>query len=98
MSDLDNYFSQQDKIDQLQAEIKRLKAKILNEQCSKSKYKRALKEETGKKELTRGKKAMELISKLKGTNKPTKLIREIARKCFLSETHITYLWYKVVKV
>ena len=93
MSDLDDYFSQQDKIDQLQAEIKKLKTKINTESQAKLRYKKALEGATGIKEPTQAERAISLIKELKGTGKVGMLIKSISNKCFLSEARIKQLWY-----
>jgi len=59
----------------------------------KSKYWALAKEHEIKKPQTRGEKALLLINELKGNGNPFASIREIAKKCFLSEGRVKRLWY-----
>ena len=84
--DMTNYFSLQDR-------IKELETKLKNSRCTASRYRLLYEELHGKKELTPGGKARLLIAKLKGTGKPPELIIAIAKKCFLSKSTVSNLWY-----
>ena len=60
----------------------------------KCKYWELAKKHEIKKPMSRGEKALLLIDELKSTDNPIKLIRSIAKQCFLSESHVQDLWYK----
>jgi len=94
MSDLDNYFSQQDKINQLQAEIKLLKTKLNTERKAKSRLKAELDESTGAKRISRSQRALNLILELKGSDKAVRIIERVAKECFLSVNYTGILFYK----
>ena len=94
MSDLDNYFSQQDKIKQLQDEIKILKTKLNTERKAKSRYKAELDAVNGSKRISRGQKALNLINELKGSDKAVRIIERVAKECFLSINYTGILFYK----
>jgi len=91
MSDLSEYFSKLDRIKELEIELELMTKRFKAEQGYKSKYK--IKLERLEKE-SRTSKALKLISELRLTGKPGKLIKEIAGRCFLSECHVQDLWYK----
>lgn len=90
MSDLSEYFSDKDRIKELELEVKLLTKKLKLEVGYKSKYKLKWLE---MKPITRGEKALLLIEQLKSTDNPIKLIRAIAKKCYLSEVYVSELWY-----
>jgi hypothetical protein len=95
MSDLSEYFSQQDRINELEADLIEAKRIITNERVYKNRYKRMYEDLKGKKLLikTRKSKAIALIKKLKDTDKPGLLIKAIAKQCSLSESRINDYWY-----
>ena len=94
MSDLENYFSQQDKIKQLQAEVKALKTKLNTERKAKSRYRAELDSIKGTKRISRSQKALNLISNLKGSDKAVRIIERVAKECFLSVNYTSILFYK----
>ena len=93
MNDLADYFSDKDRIKELEIELNLMTIKYQNQMSYKSKYKLKYEELLGHKEKTRGEKALLLIKELKQTDKPMKLIRAIARKCYLSEAQVSKIWY-----
>lgn len=94
MSDLAEYFSDKARIKELEKQVADITLKFTNELKLKNKYKSKLELISGEKIKTRGDKAVELIKKLKPCEYDFAYIKEIAKKCFLSETHIKRLWYK----
>ena len=60
----------------------------------KSKYKKLAESLDVKIEKTRGEKALDVIADLKGTGMASVLIRQVAKKCHLSESRVKALWYK----
>ena len=86
MSDLAEYFSDKDK-------IKELERQLICARRTTSRYKRLYEEVVGVKELTRGQRACVLIDELKGTDRPVRLIKLIADKCFLTPGTVNRLWY-----
>jgi len=94
MNDLAEYFSDKERIKELEVELELMTVKLKNEQDYKRNWRRKYKNLAGKMILTRGQKALALIKELRTTDKPTKLIRAIAKTCFLSEVYVHELWYK----
>ena len=94
MSDLAIYFSDKDRIKELEVELKFMTTKHKNEQDYKRNWRRKYKELAGVTIMNRGQKALALIKELKSTDKPVKLIRAIAKQCFLSEVYVAELWWK----
>ena len=94
MSDLSEYFSQQDRIKELECELALARGVITKERHDKSRYKILYENLKGERAPTRKEKALLLIKELKSTGKPTNLIRAIAKKCFLAEGTVNELWYK----
>ena len=90
MNDLTNYFSLQDRIEELEAELVKANKKIASVNKMKLRYKARLKL---KKVPSRTENALVLIKKLKGTDKPMKLIRLIAKECFMSDGSVRDIWY-----
>ena len=95
MSDLGEYFSDKDKIIALELQLFEMHVNLTKEIKAKSKYKRMYETLRGDKPKTnaRGNNAKVLIDELKGTGKAITLIKDIAAKCFLSESHVKRLWY-----
>jgi hypothetical protein len=93
MNTIADYFSLQDRVKELEYELKRVNKALVVEVDSKNYYKKKY-NNSNPKEPTRGEKALQLIKELKSTDKPTRLIRAIAKKCFLSEVYVSDLWYK----
>ena len=94
MNDLSEYFSQQDRIKELESELIIANKKRKNQEDAKNKYKRMYRKLKGEKEvLTRKEKALSLIKNLKGTGKPYSLIKEIAERCCFSFSTVRDLWY-----
>lgn len=91
---MSEYFSDKDKIKELEIKLVAMTKKYKAELGYKSKYKLKFENLLGEKLPTRGQKALLLIKELKSTDRPGVLIRAIAKKCFLSENHVTDLWYK----
>ena len=60
----------------------------------KSKYKKLAETLDVKVEQNRGEKALDVIKDLKGTGRASVLIRQVAKKCHLSESRVKALWYK----
>ena len=96
MSDITGYFSQQDKIDQLQAEIKKLKTKNATQRKVISRQEKSISTLTGKPRVSRSQKALNLIFDLKGTDKATRIIERVAKECFLTVNYTGILFYKGV--
>ena len=94
MDDLTEYFSDKKRIVELESKLEAMTIKYNNALALKSKYKVICERLSGDKIQSRGDKALKLISELKSTDKPTNLIRAVAKKCFLSEHHVRDLWYK----
>ncbi len=86
MCDLAEYFSDKDR-------IKELEDKLNTARRIASRYKQMYEESKGKKLLTRSDKARLLIKELKNTDRPVNLIRSIAKKCFLTEGTVNRIWY-----
>lgn len=94
MNTISDYFSLQDRVKQLEGELASANIELIQECNSKNYYKKLCKKLQGDTGSTRGEKALQLIKELKSTDKPTRLIRAIAKKCFLSEVYVSDLWYK----
>lgn len=99
MSDIGDYFSQQNEIVELKAEVKMLRRKVKTEQMLKSKYKvrwQKIRDKYMPPVLTRSDKAMILIEqKHKGTLKIT--LKQISKQCFVTYNHACNLSYKYLK-
>lgn len=89
MDDLTQHFSLQDRIEELEGEVKMLRKKVKTEQMLKSKYKK-LYEKHKPPKVTRSDKAMILIEQIhKGEIDIT--LREISKQCFVTYNHVCYL-------
>jgi len=97
MNDLIEYFSLQDKVASLERELIEVRKTLMNERYNKSYYKTRYEKIVGKKDPTRTDKALEAILSLETRENPTKKIRYIAKKFFLSESHVSDIWYKHAK-
>ena len=97
MSDISEYFSQQDRIKELEVELAELvlvNKKLKQESLYKNRYKRMYKILIDKKLLTNKSRAVYLIKAIKGSVHPKTFIKLISDYCFLSENTINGLWYK----
>ena len=99
MGDLTQHFSLQDRIEELEEEVKMLRKKVKTERMLKSKYNvkyKKLYEKHNPPKLTRSDKAMILIDqKHKGEIDIT--LREIAKQCFVDYKHVCNLSCKYRK-
>ncbi len=94
METISEYFSDKDRIKELEAELVESKRLMINERVYKNHYKRLYEDLKGEKIQTRKSKAILLIKELKNTGKPGNLIKAIAKKCNLSESRINDYWYE----
>ncbi len=108
MNTISDYMSQKDEIARLnkqldmiagfyinqnKKEVKEMKRIITNERKSKSDYKVRLEKLRGKLlRKTRTEKALEMIAKVKIMTTIREASKEIAKKCFLSESYVYNLW------
>ena len=104
MNSMNDFISQKDEIDRLNKQldmvagfynkqIQKLNKKVLSERASKNRFKSLCGKDKLKSALTRSEKAKLLIVELKGTGKPSLLMKDIASKCYLSELTVNKLWY-----
>jgi len=91
MSDIQIYFSLQDKVDNLEKQVTKLKKRLHNEVSKKSYMKNKKKERKER----RGEMALRLIKEFEQIGgEPMRSISIIAERCFLTPVYVKRLWYK----
>ena len=93
-NDMSEYFSDKDRIKELEAQLSEAEDIIIKERRLKSKYKIKCEKLSGNRPLTKGQKATIMIKKVQGTGERKVLIAIIARELFMSVGAVRALWYK----